>query len=224
MEPLALGYQLIPLLCFQLLTNLLVLWVTLLQPQGTKDSLQPRQEQSRAFQGSSASCSLSHTGLLNRAGTGPRALLPCQHSSLETEMETQGHPAPLPLSHLHLQIGTHGVQKTHRPHLHPLPPLHHPANKWVRSHTAKCKWVLIFFSMQDPHLFTMGETFPWLLLLPLFITVYFIVQQFLQEMPTFLSTTGEHSTKPRLGFQGEQNGSEMPGKQRTWPSTFTARA
>lgn len=48
-EPLPLGYQLIPFLCFQLLTNLLVLWVTLLQPQGTKDSLQQHQDKKGAF-------------------------------------------------------------------------------------------------------------------------------------------------------------------------------
>lgn len=72
MEPLPLGYQLVPLLCFQLLTNLLVLWVTLLQPQGTKDSLHPYQEkkttQKELFKPIFAWCSLSHTGLLNHAG------------------------------------------------------------------------------------------------------------------------------------------------------------
>lgn len=77
MEPLPLGYQLVPLLCFQLLTNLLVLWVTLLQPQGTKDSLHPCQEKQKKTKRkkkkelskpSFAWCSLSHTGLLNRAG------------------------------------------------------------------------------------------------------------------------------------------------------------
>lgn len=41
----------------------------------------------------------------------------------------QWQPAHLLLSLLHLQIGTHGVQKSHRHHLHPLPPLHHPKNK-----------------------------------------------------------------------------------------------
>lgn len=69
------------------------------------------------------------------------------------------------------------------------------------------------FRMQGPHLFTMGETFPWLLLLPLFITVYFIVQQVLQKMPILLSIIGEHSTKPSPGVSKlrEQNGSEIPG-------------
>lgn len=59
-----------------------------------------------------------------------------------------------------------------------------------------CKRFLIFFSMQDPHLFTMGETFPWLLLFPLLITVNLIVQQLLQEMPTISAFIGEQSSKP----------------------------
>lgn len=74
-EPLALGYQLIPLLCFQLLTNLLVLWVTLLQPRETKE-LHPCQGKNKInkkelFKFSFAWCSLSHTGLLEREGAQP---------------------------------------------------------------------------------------------------------------------------------------------------------
>lgn len=101
----------------------------------------------RLFKASFASCSLSHTGLLNRAGLGEPSpartmcCLPLPILTLHGSLETQGHPAASPLSHLHLQIGTHGVQKTHRPHLHPLPPLHHPTDKWIRSYTAKGNWV-----------------------------------------------------------------------------------
>lgn len=53
--------------------------------------------------------------------------------TLQDSLGTAGNPVTptvhLPLSLLHLQIGTHGVQKTHRHRLHPLPPLHHPKSK-----------------------------------------------------------------------------------------------
>lgn len=140
MEPLPLGHQFIPLLCFQLLTNLLILWIALLKPQARKNSRHPFQEKQKLFKPSFLSRSLSYRSLLpNRAdlrGVTPlprlHAFFLCQylsHDPLETETEIQRHPVHLLLSLLHPQIGTHGVQKTHRHHLHPLPPLHHPKNK-----------------------------------------------------------------------------------------------
>lgn len=61
-------------------------------------------------------------------------------ANISYKIEIQRHPVHLLPSLLHLQIGTHGVQKTHRRHLHPLPPLHHPKNKTllIRNHTDKC--------------------------------------------------------------------------------------
>ena len=140
MQPLPLGHQFIPLLCFQLLTNLLILWIALLKPQVRKNPIHPFQEKQKLFKPSFLPCSLSYRSLLlNHADLRWVTSLPrlhvfflwqyLLHDSLETEMEIQRHPVHLLLSLLHLQIGTHGVQKTHRHHLHPLPPLHHPKNK-----------------------------------------------------------------------------------------------
>lgn len=47
MKPLPLGHQLIPLLCFQLLTDLLILWITLLKPQVRKNLVQPPQKEKK---------------------------------------------------------------------------------------------------------------------------------------------------------------------------------
>lgn len=47
MEPLPLGQEFIPLLCFQLLTNLLILWIALLKPQARKNSIHPFQKKNK---------------------------------------------------------------------------------------------------------------------------------------------------------------------------------
>lgn len=170
----------------------------------------PAQGKQKLFKPRFLPCSLSYrsldTSYIAAKTTGCLPLPIFLTDSLEMEMEIQRHLVHLLLSLLHLQIGTHGVQKTHRHHLHPLPPLHHPKKKTllIRNHTDKRDWFRkLFFQQAESSPLHCGRGFLQVPPLP-------ILHHYLLRSPAasgreantpFLSIIRKHDTRPHPGFQ-----------------------